>query len=1246
MRQLSWTSHLSILLAAPIGLSAALGNAGCSAGVDPQPTAQARASALSDEWLPAAPPRTASPALFLPGVVSTPPEQLVQVYVVLSAAAPATAIPRGTDIRTYSSLRTTFASQLATVRAQQARVLPRVEAAGGQLVARIEKVGNALQVLVPAGKAMALGRIAEVSTIEPVPYFSRALAAGVPAIGAPELWQRAAPLDGEGVIIGIMDSGVDYLHADFGGPGTSAAFNANDSSIIEPSSFPTARVVGGKDLAGDAYDGNVAPQPDPDPLDCARQVGGRISGGHGTHVAGIAAGNGVLKDGSAFSGPYNQSLDPGDFEVYPGVAPKASLHAIRIFGCEGGTTLTGSAYDYAVDPNDDGDPSDRLDVLNASLGSDFGLGAGYQASLIDNLTRAGTVFVAAAGNAGSSFFITGQPAGYPSSLSVAATSEAPLAELRITAPASIAGKYAVVSGGNSAAVPTDMAIAGELVRAQPANACADFSNASAMAGKIVLIDRGTCTFDEKLGRAVDAGAAAAIVVQNNPGEPPFPMGGDAAIAIPAVMIGNADGQLLKSSGGAKAELQAVTGLSQLSPFSSRGPEVLSGGFKPEVAAPGGNIRSAGVGTGFKSTVNSGTSMASPMAAGAAALVRQAHPDWLPTEVKSALINTGAASYINGQVAPVSHIGGGRIQVDAAVDTHVLAAAEPSQGSGVSFEPLIVSSTSTSARTVRISNKGASAVDFDLLAQLTYPVAGVSVSASQPTLSVAPGSSADVELVLTFDPSQMTELKPDPTTPRTVRLGPDAEYGRHFLIEAGGALELISKTSGQPDLHVPFNGAVRPAGERSLSFASCAAGDTLTLEPSGESPLRSPVVGVFELGVQTDPEPLVEASADVLATGAASDLSTRAFEDASAFIAISVRGTWTTPAPNSFESFQSGFPGKYIARIDTTGDKIYDYELVAVAFDDVLVSYSVSRAGAQGSGRFFNILPVDVLNTQAYYNSVMVLPVFLADLGLSQENSSFNYQVVTINSSGTVADSTAWASFNPSKPGIDASEFGETGRPLFGGASLIQVKVDRSADARALILHFDNVAEQRAQVLEVPKAGGNESNLSLSVNAPESIRAGSSASATLRVSHLAAGDAAAPRAAKLKLKVDGASLLGAVPSVGTCNAAARSCDLGELAPGDEASVELTLRGLDGSRGSVGAEISSDVGCGANAEDDTAESSFTLEANPSGDESGLDAVSPAGGGCSCRSSGNTQPPSHGLALFLGAGLWLWRRRRAQG
>src|SRR5690606_2408490 len=151
---------------------------------------------------------------------------------------------------------------------------------------------------------------------------------------------------------------------------------------------------------------------------------------------------------------------------------------------------------------------------------------------------------------------------------------------------------------------------------------------------------------------------------------------------------------------------------------------------------------------------------------------------------------------------------------------------------------------------------------------------------------------DVEVALTFDPTQLTDLVPDPTTPTKVRLSADAEYGRQFVIEAAGRVTLTSKTSGQPDLHVPFNGAERPGGERSFEFAACGEGDTLTLEPGGETAASNPVTGVFQLGVSDDPEASTIATDDLIAIGAATDLKSRPFEEASAFIALAIRGTWT------------------------------------------------------------------------------------------------------------------------------------------------------------------------------------------------------------------------------------------------------------------------------------------------------------------------------------------------------------------
>jgi subtilisin family serine protease len=211
-------------------------------------------------------------------------------------------------------------------------------------------------------------------------------------------------LNGRGVRVGVIDTGVDYTHKMFGGPGTAEAYTNNQPSVVEPSSFPTKRVVAGIDLVGTDYDSassieaNRIPKPDGDPLD---------ERGHGTHVAGTIGGVG------------------DDTNTYDGVAPDVDLYAVKVFGSKGSTDQGPiiAALEYAADPNADGDLADRLDVVNLSLGSDWGTRLGLYTDVVKSLTRGGTLFVASAGNSGAERYIVGSPSTADDALSVAASTD-------------------------------------------------------------------------------------------------------------------------------------------------------------------------------------------------------------------------------------------------------------------------------------------------------------------------------------------------------------------------------------------------------------------------------------------------------------------------------------------------------------------------------------------------------------------------------------------------------------------------------------------------------------------------------------------------------------------------------------------------------------------------------------------------------------------------------------------------------
>ena len=203
----------------------------------------------------------------------------------------------------------------------------------------------------------------------------------------------------------------------------------------------------------------------------------------------------------------------------------------------------------------------------------------------------------------------------------------------------------------------------------------------ALSGNIALIGRGGVPFIDKIKRAANAGAIAAVVYNNAEGAP-IAMGGAGNADIPGLMIEKTLGDTLANhlEEGGQVEASLVTDatiakpalIDTLASFTSRGPRSLDGLIKPEVAAPGYSILSAAVGTGSAGVELNGTSMAAPHVAGVVALLRQLHPKENSEEIKSRLVSTAKTlDDADGEIYPVSLQGAGLVQAFAAAKTPLL-----------------------------------------------------------------------------------------------------------------------------------------------------------------------------------------------------------------------------------------------------------------------------------------------------------------------------------------------------------------------------------------------------------------------------------------------------------------------------------------------------------------------------------------------------------------------------------------------
>jgi subtilisin family serine protease len=683
-------------------------------------------------------------SLDLAGGPAYDPDEVIEVFVYLDIQSVAEYVAQAVEQEMPAPSRAQQQSRAQQIDSQQAAVRPHLEEAGAQVLSALRIGANGFRVKVPAGAIPQLMQIPGVTDVARVARHTPTNETSVPWIGAPEVWETYGAT-GEGVTIAVIDTGIDYTHANLGGSGDPVDYASNDTEIIEAGTFPTAKVIGGFDFAGTLYDadgevGPDVPSPDPDPLDV---------NGHGSHVAGTAAGMGVEVGGAV--------------EIGPGVAPDALLYALKVFGdVTGSTNLTSDAIEWALDPNGDGATDDHVDVINMSLGAIFGSPDDPSAVSSNNAARMGVIVVASAGNAGPAPYVVDSPSVAPGVISVAASADngITVGAIEVESPASIAGVYEAAE--SAIGVPLDEVepITGNLVVADPLDACAPLANAGEMAGNIALVQRGTCLFSEKHLNAQAAGAEA-IVVFNNVAGPPITMGGDATgIEIPGVMVSLEDGELFKDTLSAGEEVVVTISADfiiekpeladTVTDFSSRGPGHGGSTFKPDLSAPGLDIQSTAVGSGVEGTRNSGTSMAAPHVAGAAALLRQLNPGMPPHLIKAMLQNSTVTANSGGPGTdtpyPLAFQGTGVVRVNQAAA--LTSVAHPA---GVSFGRLnpLTSQTATVRFNVRNLSDEARTFTLTHVPNQTFP--GVTVSGPE-SVEVAANSLVSVTVQLTMDPT--------------------------------------------------------------------------------------------------------------------------------------------------------------------------------------------------------------------------------------------------------------------------------------------------------------------------------------------------------------------------------------------------------------------------------------------------------------------------------------------------------------
>lgn len=652
----------------------------------------------------------------------------------------------------HQTLRASLTSSKAmairqSLRQQQSQWLTRLNAtlstssSGLQVGHQFTDLLNALELHIEPDQARQLLSDPAVKAIYPNRIRRRLLDGSLEAIKAASAWQQVGGTRsaGSGVRIAIVDSGIAVNHPMFDDtniPPPPNEYRVDDDHCarVDPS-FCNNKIILAR-AATPSPEFNVFSGEYQSPRDYE---------GHGTHVAGTAAGVSV------------QTEFNGNQVTLSGVAPAAYLMIYKGLYTTTSAPDISSGTDAMLIAMLEAALNDGADVINNSWGSAEGEPpSGIYAPILQQLEAAGVVVVFAAGNSGPDQQSISCPACNDDVLAVGSSLNPRLFANRLDVPAiNLSGRPALLSGPITPSSDTvhEIVHLGS-IEANNQLGCDPIQQIGQITDRLVLIERGECFFAEKINHAQTAGALGVVIYNNvNGGELPILMGGlSDDQRIPSWMIAASDGLKLADylDQNESTEVRISASINRttsrgaqllIDATSSRGPNGDPSQLKPDLIAPGSPILSAVSADVYQDdfTQLNGTSMAAPHVSGAAAVVRAQHPQLTANEVRAILMNTAHFSNLkksDGQrIANNFDTGAGLLDVAAATQASLLIQESSVQSpncANVCTFSVTLSNLSSKAQTVELES-------------LIHPqnTAKLSVIFNSSTVTLPPEASLDV-----------------------------------------------------------------------------------------------------------------------------------------------------------------------------------------------------------------------------------------------------------------------------------------------------------------------------------------------------------------------------------------------------------------------------------------------------------------------------------------------------------------------